>query len=453
MDLFGLDGTYSSSFSNLGYFPSLVASPAGIACADGLLFVADADNHRVQAFDGDRPADVTDGLRYRFGIHAIRPGEGDGSLHYPSDLAIDRDAMVLAIVEPLDDRIQIFGRGSGATPKPDPTRAGLGAPSAHFGEQISASGAYLASLSPESHWAIDHDLRGDEPIKISQVFGYGGRLGMVRRPVGVALTDEGRSLLVTDRGNRRLTRARLNVAPDAPIRQDPELETVLDGLDLGALDILPGDVAVVTPPALEGSAETPGQIIAVVDAATDTVALFDDQLALLRRVGGSAQDPIIRIAGVAATPEGTLLILDGFGGERPDGAESAGIPSGRVLEFGLDGTLLGSFGSPLLVGPGAAVCHGSKVWVTDAVRDRVEVFQRSGSTGRYGHAGGFGGSGLGRTQFHEPRGIAITGDDRLIVLDHGNHRGQIFALDGNFLGGFGGRLYTAPLRGIGGKTR
>ena len=38
-------------------------------------------------------------------------------------------------------------------------------------------------------------------------------------------------------------------------------------------------------------------------------------------------------------------------------------------------------------------------------------------------------------------------DGRLVVLDHGNHRGQIFDPDhGTLLAGFGGRLYVEPLK-------
>ena len=455
LDLFSMDGSYGSSFSDWGFFPSLVSSPSGIECADGMFFVADTDNHRVQAFDAERPADPTDGLRYRFGIHAIRPGEGDGSLHYPTEIAIDRDAVILAIVEPLDDRIQLFGRGVGATPKHDPTRAGLGAPSAHMGELISASGQYLATLSPESHQVVAHDLRKDQPIKVSQLFGFGQRLGMLRRPVGLHLSENGRELLVTDSGNRRLTRARLNVQPEEPVRQDPKLETVLDAIDLDAFGIYPGDVTMI-----EGSAGatdgSPGEtFIAVVDRATDTVALFDEDLNLVRRIGEpsgqSGESPIVGIAGVAATPNGTLLVLDGHGGRAAD--PKVQVQMGRVLEYALDGTRLGSFGAGLLSAPSAAVCHGGRVWVTDAARDRVEIFDRSDDEGAYESTSGFGSTGLGRAQFHEPRGLAITGDDRLIVLDHGNHRGQIFGLEGNFLDGFGGRLYTAALRAFTGKTK
>ena len=57
-------------------------------------------------------------------------------------------------------------------------------------------------------------------------------------------------------------------------------------------------------------------------------------------------------------------------------------------------------------------------------------------------ARGFGAEGLGRSEFLDPRGLAVLGDGRLVVIDHGNHRGQIFGPEGNFLTGFGSRFYT-----------
>ena len=88
---------------------------------------------------------------------------------------------------------------------------------------------------------------------------------------------------------------------------------------------------------------------------------------------------------------------------------------------------------------------GARVWVTDRLRDRVEIYDRA-DDGTYAHVRGFGGRGLGRAEFHGPRGVAILADGRVVVLDHGNHRGQIFDREGNFVGGFGSRLYTAELR-------
>jgi DNA-binding beta-propeller fold protein YncE len=76
--VFRLDGTHVLGFSQLGPHPSLLSGPADLEFADGKLFVADRENHRVQAFHSGAAIGE---LAYRFGVHAIRPGEGAGALH------------------------------------------------------------------------------------------------------------------------------------------------------------------------------------------------------------------------------------------------------------------------------------------------------------------------------------------------------------------------------------
>jgi hypothetical protein len=55
---------------------------------------------------------------------------------------------------------------------------------------------------------------------------------------------------------------------------------------------------------------------------------------------------------------------------------------------------------------------------------------------------------MGPGQLHRPTGLAFMEDGRLLVLDHGHHRGQIFTADGEYLAAFGARLYTRPTRGV-----
>ncbi|MEM6671851.1 MAG: NHL repeat-containing protein [Planctomycetota bacterium] len=449
VEIFALDGRHVSGFGAWGMFPSLLSSPSGIAVADGKLFVADTENHRVQAFDRKKATGAFGPLSYRFGVHAIRPGEGDGALHYPSDLAIDAGGTRLALAEPLDDRVQIFERAAGAEPVEDTRRAAIGPPGAHFGPPIAAAGLYLATVSPESHRVQIHDLRIEEPVRIAEVFTQGGRLGMLRGPTGVWLEDGGRTLLTVDSGNARLTRSTLRVRPDEPLQQEPELAAHLGAVDLRALvgaPVLPIAVARMGAPAEAGTSPlftASGRTvtldfgpIAVADAASDTVLLLDEGLDFLWQLRGSESTGEIRgIGSVAPTPRGTLLVVDAAGAET----------GGRVLEFDARGNVLRTFGEEHLSEPYGVAVAGGRIWVTDRGSDRVEIFVR-GDDGSVVHERGFGGRGLGASQFHDPRGVAVLADGRVVILDHGNHRGQIFDAEGNFISGFGSRLYVEPLR-------
>jgi sugar lactone lactonase YvrE len=88
-----------------------------------------------------------------------------------------------------------------------------------------------------------------------------------------------------------------------------------------------------------------------------------------------------------------------------------------------------------------AAADGS-VFVTDAATHRVVKFDRDGNVLR-----AWGRQGLGAGEFYKPRGVTIDGAGRLIVIDHGNHRGQIFSQDGEFIEAFGSRFFTKPARG------
>ncbi len=435
--VFDLDGGNVVSFSQLGPHPSLLSGPSDVEFADGKIFVADRENHRVQAFD----AGATMGeLAYRFGVHAIRPGEGAGALHYPAALGVSGDGLLLALAEPMDDRVQLFGRAPGAEPIEDPSRAAIGPPSAHFGPSISGSGIYLATVSPESHQIQIHDLRGKEPAKISDVASYGTRFGMFRTPCATWLSSAGRSLLTVDEGNARLTRSLLRVEPQRPLNADPELTQHLDGVDLAAAagrPFWPGAVTVLGP-------GTKNEVILVTDRVTDSVLMLDGDLETIGVLSGDEESgPIRGIADLSPAALGTastILVVDSGGQGGP------GAPGGRIIEFGPAGGILRTFGEGVLVEPGGVASRENQIWVTDRATDRVECFERRPG-GAIEHTGGFGGRGLGPGQFHDPRGIHAMDDGRLIVLDHGNHRGQIFDPDHlTLIAGFGGRLYIEPLK-------
>ncbi|MEZ6021286.1 MAG: hypothetical protein R3F17_14700 [Planctomycetota bacterium] len=118
-----------------------------------MVAVADRENQRVQCFDAEGKA------LYRTGTHAILPREGGGRLHYPSAVALRADGQRLALAEPMDQRIQIFGPAPGAKPAPDPTRPEAMQPAPHYAELEHGGRGYLAIPEPESHSVRIYDLR------------------------------------------------------------------------------------------------------------------------------------------------------------------------------------------------------------------------------------------------------------------------------------------------------
>jgi sugar lactone lactonase YvrE len=81
---------------------------------------------------------------------------------------------------------------------------------------------------------------------------------------------------------------------------------------------------------------------------------------------------------------------------------------------------------------GVVVDSTGAVFVSDALSDRIQKFDAAGA-----FVAKWGTRGLKHGEFWRPQGMAIDHRQRLIVIDHGNHRGQMFSLQGEWLGTFG----------------
>ncbi len=161
-------------WGDYGFFPGLFASPRGIAVHQGLLLVAEAFSHRVQAFDLDGS------FLYQWGLHAVVPREGEGKIHYPQGVAVAPDGSFVAVVEPFEDRCQLFGPLGGqdesAPVSPAPSSA-----VSHFGPQLDVSGRWLAVHEPEQGSLSIFDLSHEVPILVSTVGEPGRRVGQLSR--------------------------------------------------------------------------------------------------------------------------------------------------------------------------------------------------------------------------------------------------------------------------------
>ena len=93
----GLSGTHGSG-------NGLFYGPAGVCCtADGLLYVADYFNCRVQVFRQNTHAYVR-----QFGSH----GTGDGQFRYPTGVCLGSDGLVY-VTDQYNNRVQVFRHDNG----------------------------------------------------------------------------------------------------------------------------------------------------------------------------------------------------------------------------------------------------------------------------------------------------------------------------------------------------
>lgn len=141
----------------------------------------------------------------------------------------------------------------------------------------------------------------------------------------------------------------------------------------------------------------------------------------LKRVGvwgraGSGEGQLSRIAGLAFTPEGNLVVLSGG----TDLVVQVFDPTGH-FQFGFGRHEIGSgnFSFP----SGVAVTNDGRIWATDELRQIIQVFD---SKGVFLEAVGSGGVAPG--QFQYPSALASDGDSLLAVAERIGNRMQLLSV-------------------------
>lgn len=420
--VFDAAGAPLLSFGDWGAHPGLLARPAALALFGERIFVGERENHRVQVFDlaGKRLGG--------FGVHALRPGEGQGKLHYPSGLALASDGALLALAEPLDGRVQIFSVERTLPPDELPPMPGVPQPPAHYGPELAADGPLLVIAEPESRSVLVFDDTAEAPRLIARVGRSGTRPGQFLLPQGLALDATRGRLAVADPVLRRVSLFDLRGHPQTEVRFDPLFWRFVKSLDLVALFHADGATLGLVAPPEPGALllDAAGQLF-VADRRNDLVLVLGPDLAPRRTIGaGHLRGP----AGLALSPDGERLLVAEDVGARVQAFELADGRQ-RVL----------AAGPPLAQPHGLALDGEGRLWVTDAGADRLHVFDPDGRL-----SASHGGRGLGRGRLAQPMGLARDGRGHWVVLEHANHRGQRFDARGGYAGVFGSRLYTRPAR-------
>lgn len=397
--VFDAEGRPAADFGSHGAFSGFLNHPAGLAFAHGRLYVADRGNHRIQVFD------PSGALRHQWGGGPLKPHQAEGRLHAPRDIAVAAGFAV--VVEPLEDRLQLFPPGDvvGAALVDAPwwershNRAPPGADAP--APPTPDPGLIAAAVDPDAHALFFVEVVPNRASRlIARAGGFGARLGLFNRPEAVVYDPARRRAYVSDRGHRRVQaidlvgeRPRAREAVDLPALTGREHAT-------------PGALA------LDGS----GRLYAL-DTAAGELLVFGEGLKLQRSIKLPDDG---RWEAVAASADGASLHL----------ADARG---GRIAIFSADGRLQRAWGGPDVFPriSGVAVDASGAVHVSDAVAHEIRTFGPDGAPLRV-----VAGSGTEPGRVRSPGHLSPLPSGRLVVDDAGNHLGQLFTADGKSWGFF-----------------
>ena len=442
------DGTLKSQHGDRGAFPGMWQSPAGVAWDGSAFLVTDTLNHRVVRIDAS--GKVLD----QWGMHAVRPREGSGKIHYPVDATASPDGRLVVVAEPFERRAQVFGH----KPPPDPTKPGMtplpgiDGVASHFSTALAADGKTLLVYEPESASALVFDLRTDPPIHVTTFGGPGTRAGQFGQVTAMCVDDAANRLWLADPLRGVISEWALLRDGTAP-HFDPfmaklvrEVSMAPMGLRSSVQDRLHGALASGEPAnvwPIDLRLGPKGSLV-LLDANGPRVLWLNRALQM-------PGDPV-PLETVAFAPTRCLalgdrvLVLDAARREVIDVEPPWVAGSDRAARDRHRRTPLAIPGAVRPVGiaaiPGSEPDAPAALVVSDAGTDTVTVRDPSDRSVR---ATG-GGHGIKPGELWEPGAVewnAATG--RIIVVDHGNHRIQTFTPDGLWQSSFGiGRPYVRP---------
>jgi DNA-binding beta-propeller fold protein YncE len=419
---FDLDGGHGAQI----VAPGTLAYPMGIAVRKTRVLVADDQNHRIAVFDT--------GGRLLKTIGAGR-GAGPGQLANPYDVAADAQGRVF-VADDLNHRVVRFST------LPDYVYK------ARWGSYGTRPGqlAYPRGIAVDRGGNVYVANTGNDRI---DVFDNAGRLlrsmgrsgrapGQFDEPSGIAVDAAG-IRAVTDSVNGRVQILGPDGAvlavwgspnPGPTILPDPVAAAfdgagtlyVLDGRrarvlvfsrttgvpvrTIGAPGSGPGQLA--DPQAI---AVTAGGTISVADTGNERIARFAPDGTYL-----GAQTGVGDVRGIAVTPDGARTYVSTGSDNRIRAYDQAGT---ELAEFGGRGRTLGKLESPgqLSLDP------AGNLWVADRGNARVQQFGPNGE-----RLAAFGARGSATGQFIRPTSVAVDCRGTVTVADHDNNRVQQFAL-------------------------
>jgi DNA-binding beta-propeller fold protein YncE len=399
-------GTRLGGFGSHGTANGQFISPRDVAIDRvGNIYVADAENNRVQSF--------TAGGAWRWTRGGI--GACEACLNTPIGLSFDTTNNVLLVASTGQSLVKAFDP-AGTVRWRSPTGTELGAHSMRDVIRGRDGRIWLSAYKEHQIKAYNVTPAGVWTARPAIVLGDGTPSAsgdnQLNFPYNVAFSPDGAIAYVSDTGNGRVARYRISGTTATWL---PQFGRRCDAHPQPCPD----------PPASRGefnhlrraTVDGAGNVYAA-DFWGNGIEVFRPDGSVLRQIeGASAPAPGFAEAfSVDQAADGTTYAMD-----RLNHRIERFSPTGTFLDAaGARGTQPGTFSWPEAV----AVGPDGSVWATDTRGDRIQRWPANLATRPA--IPSFGSTGAGRGQFNYPEGLDVAGDGKVFVADTRNHRIQIF---------------------------
>lgn len=428
IQIFNSSGSHIATIGggSCGSGPTQLCWPRRIAIYGNLLYVADADNHRVQIFNISNPASPT----YQATLGTTgSPGSGNNQFRKPQGVAVDANYIYVADTE--NHRVQIFNRASLAYVATIGGSFGSGNYEFKYPTDVAvdASGnIYVADYMNKRMQQYNSGRTYQRTYGTTGV-SYVAANDRFYYPEGIAVAPDG-SIYVVEGYGYRLVKLDASGVPQWTFGEAGQ-----PGNDSAHFSYL-RDVAV----------DPQGRVYTVEGWGSPWIGgnhrlrIFNPDGTPYGSLGGYGSDNYHFIAprGIAIDRNGYVYIAD-EGNHRVQIYNAQLVHIATLGETGVSASDNAHFNGPADV----AVDANGIIYVADAGNDRVQVFNANRQYMRTIGGGGTG-SDFGHFDGWGPHHLAVDSQGRLYVVDSGNSRVQVFDNYAN------GNAYLTTIGGAGG---